>query len=66
MYEVIGEDNSFYLNSGETLPLLFKYLSFKRHTKEEKMGQRRMINVTICKEDNNWIVGGFTLIVQMH
>ena len=59
---MIGENDTFFLHSGESLPLVFKFLSFDSTSSNKD----KIINVTICKQDNNWIAGGFSLLVQMH
>jgi hypothetical protein len=67
-YDMIGENNTLYLQPGESVPLIFKFLSF--HGEQAKVGnlytKERLMNVTICKEDNNWIAGGFSLLVNLH
>jgi hypothetical protein len=65
---MIGENNTFFLQPGESVPLVFKYLSFR--SEQPRTGQlhtkEKLMNITICKEDNNWIAGGFSLLVNMH
>jgi hypothetical protein len=65
---MIGESNTFFLQPGDSVPLIFKFLSFQKE--QLKVGHRltkeKLINITICKEDNNWIAGGFSLLVNMH
>lgn len=59
-YNIIDESNCFYLSAGESIPLVFRYLSFSSsHSQKE-------IAVTVTKEENHWIAGGFTLIVDSH
>lgn len=60
MYELINEDNTFYLNPNENIPLVFRYLHLSPTTQKHKT-----VNVIIMKEDSNWIVGGFTLDVHL-
>jgi hypothetical protein len=60
---MINDQNVFFLNAGESLPIVFKYLSFKHQMKNK---EDIVINVLIVKSDNNWIVGGFSLKVEPH
>lgn len=59
---MIGENGTFFLHPGESIPLIFKFLSFQKGN----IQREKVVNVTICKEDNNWIAGGFSLLAQMH
>jgi hypothetical protein len=63
-YEIINDSNVFYLNPGEHLTLVFKYLTFQPVPKYHS--QDILINVSIVKLDSNWIAGGFTLTVDLH
>jgi hypothetical protein len=59
----VGEGGGFFLQSGESLPLVFKFLSFEASRQHRQL---KNFSVTICKEDNQWIAGGFSLTVNMH
>lgn len=63
-YEIINDNNVFYLNPGEHLSMVFKYLTFKPVPKYHS--EPILINVSIVKIDSNWIAGGFTLTVELH
>jgi hypothetical protein len=62
---MIGENNTFFLHPGESIPLIFKFLAFPKDRRHDQ-AREKVVNVTICKEDNNWIAGGFSLLAQMH
>lgn len=64
-FDCINMDNCFYLGPGESIPILFKYLSF-RTLEGDASSRDKVINVTIVKEDSSWIMGGFSLQVQPH
>lgn len=66
-YEIINFENSFHLNAGESLTLLFKYLTFTPVSgKFVGPYDQKLINVSIVKVDSNWIAGGFSLTVELH
>lgn len=46
IYDSINDENSFYLSSGETIPLVFKYISFNKQEQDSK----KSMTVTITKE----------------
>jgi hypothetical protein len=70
-FDLISESNSFYLQPGERITVLFKFVSF-RSTKASgspdatQIANCRMLNTLITKQSNGKIIGGFTLKVEPH
>jgi hypothetical protein len=67
-FDLIADNNVFYLHEGERITILFKFISFRAvgGSNSTADARCRMLNALVNKQSNGKLVGGFTLKVEPH